>query len=153
MSYFFSIENYVLNFYSTGRIAINSKCLEELLESRIRSLENLYEITFKIKGAKSIKVKTQAQQLYLLQKTLMMKIIPARLIPTYKEPSQTPSDASSRKSKVSQLKKTTPEKESTARHTVTSQSRQQPIFNNKIESEQTRLTEELNQLQIHMHLS
>ena len=44
-------ENYVLNFYSTGRILINSKCLEELLESRIPGLENLYEITFKIKGA------------------------------------------------------------------------------------------------------
>ena len=51
------IKNYVLNFYSTGRIAINSKCLEELLESRIPGLENLYEIAFKIKGAKSIKSK------------------------------------------------------------------------------------------------
>ena len=50
--------------------------------------------------------------------------------------------------KVPQPKKTTPEKEYSARHEVTSQSRQQSTFNNKIESEQTRLTEELNQLQI-----
>ena len=42
-------ENYVLNFYSTRRIVINSKCLEELFESRIPGLENFYEITFKIK--------------------------------------------------------------------------------------------------------
>ena len=41
-------ENYVSNFFLTGRI--NSKCLEEILESRIPGLENLYEITFKIKG-------------------------------------------------------------------------------------------------------
>ena len=44
-------------FYSTGRIVVNSKWLEELLESRIPGLGNLYEITFKIKGAKSIKSK------------------------------------------------------------------------------------------------
>ena len=50
-------ENYVLNFCSTGRIVINSKCLEELLESRTPGPKNLYEITFKIKGAKSIKIK------------------------------------------------------------------------------------------------
>ena len=42
-------ESYVINFYSTGRIVINSKCLDELLENRVPSLENLYEITFKIK--------------------------------------------------------------------------------------------------------
>ena len=53
-------ENYVLNFDSTGRIVINSKCLEELLESRITGIENLYEITFKISLKK---VKTQAQHL------------------------------------------------------------------------------------------
>ena len=53
-------ENYVLNFYSTGRIVINSKCLEELLESRTPGLENLYEITLKIKGAKSIKSKDKS---------------------------------------------------------------------------------------------
>ena len=50
-------ESYVLNFYSTGRIFINSKCLEELLESRIPGLENLYQFTYKIKGVKSIKIK------------------------------------------------------------------------------------------------
>ena len=34
------------------------KCLEELLESRIPGLiKNLYEINFKMKGAKSIKSK------------------------------------------------------------------------------------------------
>ena len=63
---------------------------------------------------------------------------------TYKEPSQTPSDTTSEKSKISPPKKTTPEKEITARHIVTNQSRQQSIFNNKIETEQTRLTKELN---------
>ena len=44
-----SNENYVLNFYSTGRIVINSKCLEELFEFRIPGLENFYENIFKIK--------------------------------------------------------------------------------------------------------
>ena len=39
------IENYVLIFYSTGRVVINSKCLEELAY-RIPGLENLYKITF-----------------------------------------------------------------------------------------------------------
>ena len=33
---------------------------------------------------------------------------------------------------------------------MTNQSRQQSIFNNKIETKQTRLTEELNQLQVHV---
>ena len=127
-------ENYVLNFYSTEKIVINSKCLKELLESRISSLENLYKITFKIKGAKSIKGKdTSTKDSNNEDNT--SSINPE----TYKKPSQTPSDASSGKSKVSQPKETTPEKESTARHIVTSQSRQQSIFNKKIESEQTRL--------------
>ena len=45
-------ENYALYFYSTGRIVINFKCLEELLESRIPGLENFDKITFKIKRAK-----------------------------------------------------------------------------------------------------
>ena len=73
----------------------------------------------------------------------MMKIIPGRLIPKLtKNPHnhlQIPSG------KVSQPKKTTYEKESTSRHIVTIQSRQQSIFNNKIESGQTRFTEELYQ--------
>ena len=58
-----SNENYVLNFYSTERIVINSKCLAELLESRIPGLKNLYKITFLKKGAKSIKSKDKMQQL------------------------------------------------------------------------------------------
>ena len=33
---------------------------------------------------------------------------------------------------------------------MASQSRQQSIFNNKVETEQTRLTDELNQLQLHV---
>ena len=45
-------ENYALHFYSTGRIVINFKCLEELLESEIPGLENFDKITFKIKRAK-----------------------------------------------------------------------------------------------------
>ena len=147
------IENYVLNFYSTGRIVINSKCLEELLESRIPSLENLYKITFKIKVTKSIKSKDTSTTIVKESTTKdpndednTSSINPE----TYKKPSQTPSDASSGKSKVSQPEKTTPEKENTVRHIVPNQSRQRSIFNNKIESEQTRLTEELNQLQIHV---
>ena len=124
----------------------------ELLESRIPSLKYLYEITFKIKGAKSIKSKDTSTTTVKESTTKDSDEDNFSLInpETYKEPSQTSSDASSGKSKVSQPKKTTHEKESTARHIVTSHSRQQSIFNNKIKSEQTRLTEELNQLQVHV---
>ena len=45
-----------------------------------------------------------------------------------------------------------PKKEITARHIVTSQSRQRFVFNSKIETKQTRLTEKLNQLQVHMQI-
>ena len=69
---------------------------------------------------------------------------------TYEELSQTPSDATSENVKVSPHKKVTPEKEITARHIVTSQWRQKPVFNNKIETEQTPLTEELNHLQVNL---
>ena len=57
------IENYVLNFCLTGRIVINSKCLAELLESRILGLKNPQKITFLKKSAKSIKSKDKNQQL------------------------------------------------------------------------------------------
>ena len=146
-------ENYVLNFYSTGSIVINSKCLEELLESRILGLDNLYEITFKIKGAKSIKSKdtsATAVKESTTKDSNDQDNTSSINLETYKEPSQTPSDTTSEKSKISPPKKTTPEKEITARHIVTNQSRQQSIFNNKIEAEQIHLTEELNQLQVHM---
>ena len=43
-----------------------------------------------------------------------------------------------------------PKREITARHIVTRQPRQQFIFNRKIETKQTQLTEKLNQLQIHV---
>ena len=69
---------------------------------------------------------------------------------TYKEPSQTPSDATLENSKVSPHKKVTSEKEITARHIVTSQSRQKSVFINKIDTEQILLTEELNHLQVYL---
>ena len=73
----------MLNFYSTGRIAINSKCVEELLESKIPSLENLYKITYQIKEAKFIKSKntsTTTVKESTTKDSMMIKIIPARLI-------------------------------------------------------------------------
>ena len=43
-------ENYVLNFYTTGRVVIQTKSnRNELLEIRIPALENLFEKNFKIK--------------------------------------------------------------------------------------------------------
>ena len=45
-------------------------------------------------------------------------------------------------------KKTTPEKDITARRIVGSQLRQQSIFNNKVKTEQAWLIDELNQLQV-----
>ena len=60
-------------------MVINSKCLEELLESRIPGLKNLREITFKIKRVRPIKSKdtntTTVKE--STTKTLMMKIITA----------------------------------------------------------------------------
>ena len=117
-------ENYVLNFYSTGRIVINFKCLEELLESRIPDLENLYKIIFKIKRAKSIKSKDTSTTTVKESTTkdsndqdntnsINLKI--------YKDPSQTPSDTTLEKSKISPPKKATPEKEITARNIMTNQ--------------------------------
>ena len=97
------IENYVLNFYSTGGIVINSKYLEEFLESRIPSLENLYEITFKIKGAKSIKSKdtsTTTAKKYTTKDCNDDDNTSSINPETYKEASQATSDASSGKSKV-----------------------------------------------------
>ena len=147
------IENSILNFYSTGKIVINSKCLEELLVSRISGLENLYEITFKIKGANSIKSKdtsTTTVKESTTKTLIMMKIIPARLIPKLtKNPPKhlqmhLQENLKSHNLRNQRLKKRV------LQDIVTSQSRQQSIFNNKTESEQTRLTEELNQLQIHM---
>ena len=44
-------ESYVLNFFTTGRIVINAKMhQQEMLETRILTLKNLYEVKFKIKG-------------------------------------------------------------------------------------------------------
>ena len=48
-------ESYALKLYSTGRITINSKCLEELPQYQILNLENLFEVTFEMKGAKVTK--------------------------------------------------------------------------------------------------
>ena len=47
----------VLNFYSDRKIVINLKCLEKLLESRIPSIVNLYEVAVKLEGAKVTKSK------------------------------------------------------------------------------------------------
>ena len=45
-------ESYVLNFFATRRIVINAKMhRQEMLQTRIPALENLYEVKFKIKGA------------------------------------------------------------------------------------------------------
>ena len=52
---------------------------------------------------------------------------------TYKEPSETPSGTTLGKSKTLS-QKTTPEKDSTGRQTVTIQSRRQWIFNNKVQA-------------------
>ena len=47
-------ESYVLNFYTTGRIVINTKLhRNEILEKRIPELEKLYGVQFKIKSAKN----------------------------------------------------------------------------------------------------
>ena len=44
-------ESYVLNFFTIGRIVINAKMhQQEMLQTRIPSLENLYEVKFKMKG-------------------------------------------------------------------------------------------------------
>ena len=91
-------ENYVLNFYSTERIVINSKCLEEILESRIPGLENLYEITFKTKGAKSIKSKdtsTTTVKESTTKDSNDQDNTSSISLETYKEPSQAPSDTTS----------------------------------------------------------
>ena len=131
-------EIYVLSFYLTGRIVINSKCLEELLESTIPSLENLYKITYQIKEATFIKSKhtstTTAGESTTKDSNDQDNTSSINL-ETYKEPSETLSDTTSEKSKIWPTKKTTPEKEITARHVVTNQSRQQCIFNNKIKTE------------------
>lgn len=47
----------ILNFYSDRKIVINLKCLEKLLESRIPSIVNLYEVAVKLEGAKVTKSK------------------------------------------------------------------------------------------------
>ena len=114
-----AVKNYVLRFYSTGRIVINSKCLEELFESRIPSLENIYEITFKITEAKYIKIKdtsTAAVKESTTKDSNDQDNTSSINLQTYKEPSQAPSDTTSEKYKISPPKKTTPEKEITARH-------------------------------------
>ena len=123
-------ENYVLNFYSTGRIAINSKCVEELLESKIPSLENLYKITYQIKEAKFLKSQNTSTATVKESNTKDFNDqdnTSSINLETYKEPSQTPSDTTLKKSKISPPKKTTPEKEITSRHIRTNQSRQQSI--------------------------
>ena len=75
----------------------------------------------------------------------MMKIITASFIPELKKNTHKHFQILR---KIQSL--TTQEREITARHIVTSQSRQQFIFNRKIETKQTRLTENLNQLQVHV---
>ena len=117
-------ENQVLNFYSTGRIVINPKCLGELLESRIPGLENLYEITYKIKRTKSIKNKetsTKTVKESTAEDSNNQDNTSSINPEIYKEPSQTPSDTTLEKSKISPPKKATPEKEITARNIMTNQ--------------------------------
>ena len=123
-------ENYVLNFYSTGRIVINSKWVEELLESKIPSPENLYKITYQIKEAKFLKSKntrTATVKESTTKDSNDQDNTSSINLETYKEPSQTPSDTTFKKSKILPPEKTTPEKEITARHIRTNQSRQQCI--------------------------
>ena len=144
-------ENYVLNFYSTGRIAINSKCVEELLESKIPSLENLYKITYQIKEAKFLKSQNTSTATVKESNTKDFNDqdnTSSINLETYKEPSQTPSDTTFKKSKISPPKKTTPEKRNYCKTY-----KDKPIkttMYNKIETEQTRLTEEFNQVQVHV---
>ena len=74
----------VLNFYSDRKIVINLKCLEKLLESRIPSIENLYEVAVKLEGAKVTKSKdleTTTAKDILLSTALTMKRMTVRLIP------------------------------------------------------------------------
>ena len=72
-----------------------------------------------------------------IQKILMMKIIPARLIPKLtKDPPKHLQKQVWKNEKSHQPRKQHLEKEITGRHIVTSQSRQQSIFDNKIETEQ-----------------
>ena len=94
-------KNDVLNFYSSGKIVINSKCLEKLLESRIPGLENLHEITFKIKGAKSIKSKDTSATAVKDSTTNDSNVqhnTTSIDLATYNEPFRTPSDTTSEKS-------------------------------------------------------
>ena len=121
-------ENYVLNFYSTGRIVINSKCVEELLESKIPKLENLCKITYQIKEAKFLKSKntsTATVKKSTTKDSNGQDNTSSINLETYKEPSQTPSDTTFKKSKSHHPRKQHQKKEITARHIRTNQSRQQ----------------------------
>ena len=131
---------FVLNFYSDRKIVINLKCLEKLLESRIPSIENLYEVAVKLEGAKVTKSKdleTTTAKDILLSTALTMKRMTVRLIPKLaKKLSPASSHKPKQKSKVTPSSaKTTPEKDITTRHVVASQSIQQFVFNDKIETE------------------
>ena len=68
-------ESYALKFQSTGRINIYSKCLEELPQYRIRNLENLFEVTFEMKGAKVTKDLKTTTVKGLLDKGLTMTVL------------------------------------------------------------------------------
>ena len=119
-------------------MAINAKCLEELLESRIPSLKNLHEINFKIKRARPIKRKDKNTTTLKesTTKTLMIKIITA---PLTTAPSRNLQRTPLNTFRYLEKPKVLPhKKEIIAQHIVTSQSRQQFIFNNKIETEQIR---------------
>lgn len=125
----------VLNFYSDRKIVINLKCLEKLLESRIPSVENLYEVAVKLEGAKVTKSKdletTTAKDSTkhgpndekndsAINPEACKKTFPSIFTQSKVTPSST---------------KTTPEKDITTTHVVVSQSIQQFVFNDKIETE------------------
>ena len=53
---------YIVNFFSSGRVVINAKDFrKELLEIHIPKLEELYGITFDIKGATQLIKKTGSE--------------------------------------------------------------------------------------------
>ena len=71
-------ESYVLKFFATGRIVINAKKhRQEMLQTRIPALENLYEVKFKIKGAvqKNDTSSTNVKKTYRAVKPLYRRMI------------------------------------------------------------------------------
>ena len=139
-------EFYVTNFYMSGRVVINTRLhRKELTEVRIPGLEKCYKIKFTFKGGKSSsgEQKQKQENLTTQENTVNKDSIERSNEPTQNNPLQELTVDQEIPLIIAENNKDgAPE----TREIITHPPKQQRDFNKKIEAEQIKISEEINQL-------